>query len=163
MMRQKLLTCVVLSLGCLLPLQAIADEDGSSVLRGEIASFYKQLALGDFEKVFSHVRDGADGYLPFGVLREISDQPTRQLVIAKYQEAYDAGARIKLAPAYLKVTQHGDVAITTFLVQGTIQQSSDEIPRKTLRRVSLVWTNTDAGWKIVHWHSSRSETDDEDA
>ena len=157
---QKLLICSVLLIGCsLLPSRSGADDETSRLLKSEVMSFYAQLRSGEFDQAFSRVEAGASGYLPFGVLGEIPSQAARDGIVAKYKEAFAEGHRAKLTPAYLKVADLGDVAITTFLAQGKLEHPVDASSKQVLRRVSLVWRNTDAGWKIVHWHSSCSEVD----
>ncbi len=146
---------------CLSPLHAKADHHEPGQVENLVRQFYQQMATGEFEKAFSHMQLGARGYLPFGVLSDIPDEPTRQFVIAMYQKAHEEGARINLRPKYIQVTLHGNVALATYLVEGTVQESSDEDPQRQLNRVSLIWTKTDSGWKIIHWHASQSEPADD--
>jgi hypothetical protein len=157
----SLTKAMVVAVVCLSPLHAYADHHEPGQVENLVRQFYQQMATGEFEKAFSHMQLGARGYLPFGVLSEVRDEQSRQVVIAMYQKAHEEGARINLRPKYIKVTMHGDVALATYLIEGTVQESADEDRQRQLNRVSLIWTKTDSGWKIIHWHASQSEPADD--
>ena len=67
-----------------------------------------------------------------------------------------------MQPKYIKVTTHGNVAIATFLVEGTIKSPEDDEPQRELNRASVIWNKTDSGWKMLHWHISAVETEEDD-
>ena len=155
---QSLLVLVV----CLYPQIAKADHHEPGEVEAAIRQFYGHIAAGQFEEAFAHMQLGARGYLPFGVLSEMPDENTRKLVVAQYSKGYEEGARITMRPQYIKVTTHGSVAIATFLVEGTIKGPEDEEPQRELNRASVIWNKTDSGWKMLHWHISAVDTEEDD-
>jgi len=76
---------------------------------------------------------------------------------ADFQAVADRmGASSNVAPRSLSMTNyntqiHGDVAVVTFYLVGTV----DDEP--VTNRVSAVWVKTGKGWKEAHHHESRLE------
>ena len=154
-MSKRICTALVLCL-CWSSANAMADHHEPGQVKKAIEDFYKGLSSGEFEKAFAHFSLGSRGYLPDGELREIPNEEARKTAIGMYQEGYKQGGRLSLHPKNIKTTIHGQVAISTFNVEGTIQAPGADNPSEQKTRASMVWSNSDKGWKLVHWHVSKA-------
>ena len=157
-MKLKSLTATILFAIALFPMSARAENSDSQALRTTVDQIYQHLASGNFKQLFSNVQTGSRGYFPSGGLREIPDERIRQIVIDMSRQEYQKGRRVNIKPKEFKASFYGEMAITTFLTKGTVQTSTDSKPQHSVNRVSLVWTKTGSGWKIVHWHRSESDS-----
>jgi ketosteroid isomerase-like protein len=132
-----------------------ADHHEAGEVEAAVRTFYAQLSAGRFEEAFAHMKLGANGYLPDGILAAIPTEEVRRMAVNAYAEAREAGLEMNLRPEYLNVATHGNLAIATYLVDGTIKDNNDAEEERQVNRGTLVWQQTDQGWKIVHWHVSR--------
>ena len=117
---------------------------------------------GEYEKALSHIQLGGNGYVADGVLASIPSEKVRQMITDGWKKEHEAGMEMKFRPEYISVAVHGPVAIATYLVEATLKESEDDDEETKGNRGTLVWQNTDNGWKIVHWHVSKLVGEDDD-
>lgn len=141
----------------LMPLQALAADQESQEVVTAVHRFYQEMTEGQFEEAFSRIKLGAEGYLSQGLIIGIPNETVRAMVIEESKKERGEGAQINLLPKYVKATIHGNVAIATYLLDGTVTESKGDESQRVLERASLIWTKTDDGWKIIHWHISKVE------
>lgn len=68
---------------------------------------------------------------------------------------YEDGFRLNISPKHIQVLETGseDVVVVTYYADGQVKHTNGKI--ELLRsRCTLVMVQTDAGWKMLHWHFS---------
>jgi hypothetical protein len=138
-----------------------ADHHEAGEVEMAVRQFYGQLTVGQYEEALSHVKLGANGYVEKGVLATMESEEIREMVVSDMEEDKENGAEISLRPEYIHVAVHGKIAIATYLVDATIKEPGHDDDESQVNRGTLVWENTDDGWKIVHWHVSKLANDDD--
>jgi hypothetical protein len=142
--------------------EVVADHHEAGEVEMAVRQFYAQLSAGEYQEALGHVKLGANGYVAEGLLATMVSEEVREMVVTDMKEAQENGAEMTLRPEYINVAVHGNIAIATYLVDAMTKDSGDDEEKQQVNRGSLVWQNTDDGWKIVHWHVSKLTTDEDD-
>lgn len=147
-------------LGFSLPLHADHHEAGE--VTKAVEQFYSQMSAGKFADAIGHLAIGSRGYVLEGGLMTIESEEMRQGIVQALEEGRARGAEMLLEPKEIKVTVHGKIAIATYLIDAEFKEPDADRAEAEASRGTLIWNLTDDGWKIVHWHVSNAEEDNEE-
>ncbi|MCB1094509.1 MAG: nuclear transport factor 2 family protein [Verrucomicrobiae bacterium] len=137
-----------------------ADHHEPEMLKGKIQQFYANMAQGDFDAAFDFVSTGTSGYLPNGLLVSIPNDAVKAMVIQGAKADRAAGEISQLYPKHIDVKMLGtDHAVATYYVEGKATEGDET--KHVLNRASLVIGKDGDAWKIVHWHVSKLEREDD--
>ena len=65
-----------------------------------------------------------------------------------------------MTPKNIKVTSHGNVFVATYQVDAKVKAPGEDEMTERMTRGTLVWSKTDDGLKVVHWHISEPVSED---
>ena len=153
---------VIAALTVICASDVLADHHEAGEVEMAVRQFYRQLSAGEYKQALNRVKLGANGYVAEGLLATIASEEIRQMVVGNMTEDREKGAEMTLRPEYIKVAVHGKIAIATYLIDATIKESNEHDEESQVNRGSLIWQNTENGWKIVHWHVSKLTTEEDD-
>ena len=138
-----------------------ADHHETDLIKGKVGQFYNQMRAGNFEEAFGNISAGSRGFLANGMLGEIPNEQVLSAVIASYKQISADGGEINLIPKHLTVSFHGTVALVTYYVDGDVK-TPEEDRRNVLERATQVWEKKGDDWKLIHWHNSKLQADQDE-
>jgi formylglycine-generating enzyme required for sulfatase activity len=123
-----------------------------------VKKYHRDFSAGRFEDAIAVMAPGMTVYSPHGVLQEVPrDKRELQEFVQTYKDIHAQGFRTQTTPWYIDGVVEGNVAVTTFLEQGTVTERSGAKPEQVLRRATQVWVSDGGAWRIVHMHVSNLE------
>jgi hypothetical protein len=138
------------------------SSDIGKQLTKQIKQYQKDLGDGNFDDAVSFYLPSASIYSPYGILQGVaySGEPAAdaKTTAAWFKIFADQGIKSYTFPSYVDGTVYGDVAVTTFLLQGVASLGGNQPQEEIVLRVTEVWVNQGNAWKIAHMHVSRSYT-----
>lgn len=136
------------------------SSDIGQTITKAIKQYQKDLGNGDFADAVSFYLPSASIYSPYGILQGVaySGDPVAdaQTTATWFKIFSNQGITSYTFPSYVDGQVFGDIAVTTYLLQGVASFGNNQPQEAIVMRVTTVWSNQNNSWKIAHMHVSRS-------
>ena len=160
-MKAKLITTIiVLNLISAGFLSADSHEDaGAEAVLEATRNWNRTNNRAEWEEHYSYYAPGCTEFWGWGMIRSrFNGENSWENKVKQSTEWTKKGGKRNISLKHPEVTMHGDIAIVTTYMAGSVKPPESE-RRNNLINVTIVWKKTEDGWKIVHAHYSSLQRD----